>query len=81
MKNARCGLAMKVDSRISHSDSKIVELESGFSKETSANAERYPLFCKPRAEISLERLSHKRGAGIADSSPQAESPRGYFLPI
>lgn len=29
--------------------------------------------CKPRAEISLERLSHKRGAGIHDSSPQAES--------
>ena len=49
----------KMDSSVSHSDSKIVELESGL--------------CKPRAEISLERLSHKRGAGIADSSPQAES--------
>ena len=54
-------------------DSKILEIESGLSKETSANAERCPLFCKPRAEISLERLSHKRGAGIADSSPKAES--------
>ena len=40
-------------------DSKIVELESW-------------LF-KPRAEIRLGRLSHKRGEEIRDSSPQAQS--------
>lgn len=44
-------------------DSKILEIESGL--------------CKARAEISLEWLSHKRGAGIADSSPKAESPQTY----
>ena len=48
----------KVDSKKSW-DSKIVRLESG-------------LF-KPRAEIRLGRLSHKQGAEIHDSSPQAES--------
>ena len=48
----------KVDSKKSW-DSKIVRLESG-------------LF-KPRAEIRLGRLSHKQGAEIRDSSPQAES--------
>ena len=47
----------KVDSR--SWDSKIVRLESG-------------LF-KPSAEIRLGRLSHKQGAEIRDSSPQAES--------
>lgn len=30
---------------------------------------------KPRAEISLEWLSHKRGAGIADSSPKANAKK------
>ncbi len=48
----------KVDSKKSW-DSKIVRLESG-------------LF-KPSAEIRLGRLSHKQGAEIHDSSPQAES--------
>ena len=48
----------KVDSKRS-CDSKIVELESWFFK--------------PRAEIRLGRLSHKRGEEIRDSSPQAQS--------
>ncbi|STO96291.1 DUF2339 domain-containing protein [Helicobacter canis] len=48
----------KVDSKKSW-DSKIVRLESG-------------LF-KPSAEIRLGRLSHKQGAEIRNSSPQAES--------
>ncbi|KAA8711130.1 hypothetical protein [Helicobacter canis] len=29
---------------------------------------------KPRAEIRLDCLSHKRGAEIADSSPKANAP-------
>ena len=48
----------KVDSK-RFWDSKIVRLKSW-------------LF-KPRAEIRLDRLSHKQGAEIRDSSPQAES--------
>lgn len=40
-------------------DSRIWEVES--------------VLCKPRAEIRLGCLSHKRGAEIDDSSPKAES--------
>ncbi|KAA8707909.1 glycosyltransferase family 2 protein [Helicobacter canis] len=49
----------KLDSSKSPSDSKILELESGFFE--------------PRAEIRLGGLSHKRGDEIHDSSPKAES--------
>lgn len=39
------------------------------------------LLCKPRAEISLERLSHKRGAGIKDLSQKAESIFKEFIEV
>ncbi|STO96742.1 valine--tRNA ligase [Helicobacter canis] len=48
-----------LDSSKSPSDSKILEIESGF--------------CEPRKEIRLERLSTQRGEAIHDSSPKAES--------
>ena len=39
------------------------------------------LLCKPRAEISLEWLSHKRGAGIKDLSQKAESTNAKALAL
>ena len=36
-----------------HAGGRILRLESGLSKETSACAERCPLFCKASAEIRL----------------------------
>ena len=49
----------------SPSDSKILELESGFFK--------------PRKEIRLECLSTQRGDEIHDSSPKAESPQALRI--
>ncbi|WP_281650810.1 carbamoyltransferase [Helicobacter bilis] len=53
-------LAKKPTPKISPSNSKILELESGFFE--------------PHAEIRLDGLSHKCGDEIHDSSPKAELP-------